>query len=287
MPKASSSSTRSSNSEIPFTRRRLLPEQIAALQALFEAKSHPSKEERGAIAAELGLELKSVNVWYQNRRRSAKKQALAWKPENASTSTRRNKKPSGSKIATSLSLDRIAASRERRDLSSRVSRSPLTPKANRAYTDQIPPATDIWDHIPSSPQAPPSSPGAESARLSKLPSGSKTLRSLEWACAKARAEGMMEHDSDDDFDVPVTDYDPPRATHTSTIVKMEEMVLDDGHDTDVDLDEAITPNTSVELPSVLVTPTRHYGRLRSKENNSPLPAEQVEAAMTLLVFKDS
>lgn len=52
---ASSSSSTPSLAEIPFVRRRLLPEQVSALQSLYEVKSHPSKEERAALAAELGM----------------------------------------------------------------------------------------------------------------------------------------------------------------------------------------------------------------------------------------
>lgn len=69
------------------------------------------------------------------------------------------------------------------------------------------------------------------------------------------------------------------------------MIPDDGHDTDIDFDEAITPNTSLTLSSASVstlpsTPGKRHQKRRD-ENGSPLAREQMEAAMTLLVFKDS
>ncbi|PSR76656.1 hypothetical protein PHLCEN_2v8253 [Hermanssonia centrifuga] len=52
---AASSSKPTHTPQIPLTRRRLQPEQIQALQTLYELKSHPSKEERAALARELNL----------------------------------------------------------------------------------------------------------------------------------------------------------------------------------------------------------------------------------------
>ncbi|KAI0079621.1 hypothetical protein K474DRAFT_1705527 [Panus rudis PR-1116 ss-1] len=304
----SSSSAQTNDAAAPSTsaRKRLLPEQIAALQALFDEKTHPSKEERGAIASELGLELKSVNVWYQNRRRSAKKQALAWKPLDGLQKIHRRANPMkrpGSLLSrsSSFSLDRIAASRERNDIassSSQLTRPPLSPKKSRNQLDSS--NDDLWEHIPSSPRHPPSSPTMETERLSALPPNSKLLRSLEWACAKDRVErrrsGAAEEspvrshrkvpDSSSKSCVPA-----PHLSFDEVMTAMDEMVHDDGHDTDTDTDEIITPNASL-LVADFTTPSRYYNTLKGEESGgvleelkSPcLPAEH-EAAMALLGFK--
>ncbi|KAJ7805171.1 homeodomain transcription factor [Mycena olivaceomarginata] len=48
--------------------------QLAALNALYEETEHPSLAQRTSLAQSLGLETKSVNAFFQNRRASQKKQ---------------------------------------------------------------------------------------------------------------------------------------------------------------------------------------------------------------------
>ncbi|KAJ6520322.1 homeodomain transcription factor [Mycena sanguinolenta] len=55
-------------------RHRHSPHQLAALNALYEQTEHPTLVERTALAQSLGLEIKSVNAYFQNKRASAKKQ---------------------------------------------------------------------------------------------------------------------------------------------------------------------------------------------------------------------
>jgi hypothetical protein len=40
---------------VPYTRRRVTPEQLKALNKLFDAKSHPSREDRVTLASEMGM----------------------------------------------------------------------------------------------------------------------------------------------------------------------------------------------------------------------------------------
>ncbi|KAJ7654715.1 hypothetical protein B0H17DRAFT_1099689 [Mycena rosella] len=49
--------------------------QLAALNNLYEQTAHPSLAQRTALAQSLGLEIKSVNAFFQNKRASSKKQA--------------------------------------------------------------------------------------------------------------------------------------------------------------------------------------------------------------------
>lgn len=54
-------------------RHRHSPTQLAALNELFEKSEHPTLEERGQLAEKLGMETKTVNAWFQNKRASTKK----------------------------------------------------------------------------------------------------------------------------------------------------------------------------------------------------------------------
>ncbi|KAI8990612.1 hypothetical protein BD414DRAFT_507136 [Trametes punicea] len=51
--------------------------QLAALNELYEKNEHPSLEERTALAQRLGMETKTVNSWFQNKRASSKKRHKA------------------------------------------------------------------------------------------------------------------------------------------------------------------------------------------------------------------
>ncbi|KAI6112436.1 hypothetical protein EDD16DRAFT_1521440 [Pisolithus croceorrhizus] len=54
-------------------RHRHSPTQLAALNELFEKGDHPSLEDRVELAERLGMETKTVNAWFQNKRASTKK----------------------------------------------------------------------------------------------------------------------------------------------------------------------------------------------------------------------
>jgi hypothetical protein len=48
-------STASKALSVPYTRRRVTPEQLKALNKLFSAKSHPSREDRAILANEMDM----------------------------------------------------------------------------------------------------------------------------------------------------------------------------------------------------------------------------------------
>ncbi|KAH7886210.1 homeodomain transcription factor [Phlebopus sp. FC_14] len=54
-------------------RHRHSPAQLAALNELFDKNEHPSLDERSELAEKLGMETKTVNAWFQNKRASTKK----------------------------------------------------------------------------------------------------------------------------------------------------------------------------------------------------------------------
>ncbi|KAI0347802.1 hypothetical protein BDW22DRAFT_1349867 [Trametopsis cervina] len=294
----STSSTDTAATNIPFMKRRMSPEQLQALHSLYEFKSHPSKEERADLAHELNLELKAVNVWFQNKRRSMKKKSIAWNRATAlmsenvfglggrhsGTPANPSKQRSFLRRNSSISLDSIVSSREKKE-SLALLRPPLTPRKNTLPHKSAFPVRQqssgnegenpcLWDHLLSSPQLPPSSPTKETDMLSNLPPQSKALKSLEWACARDRVDRKKKKESKDIVEehpeVPELDLDS---------------ILDD--DSDLDEDEnMITPDTSISLSSIEVHTHRRNKSFDGKgAMDTETPAEDVEAAMALLGFK--
>ncbi|KLO20608.1 homeobox-domain-containing protein [Schizopora paradoxa] len=58
------------------TRKRFSQEQLIVLEHVFQRSMHPSKGEREAIAKQTGMDLKSVTIWFQNKRQTERKVAL-------------------------------------------------------------------------------------------------------------------------------------------------------------------------------------------------------------------
>ncbi|KAJ7044944.1 homeodomain transcription factor [Mycena alexandri] len=65
---------KSSLDKVKKPRHRHSAVQLAALNSLYEETEHPTLGQRTALAQSLGLETKSVNAYFQNKRASSKKQ---------------------------------------------------------------------------------------------------------------------------------------------------------------------------------------------------------------------
>ncbi|KAI0715403.1 hypothetical protein C8Q76DRAFT_768375 [Earliella scabrosa] len=276
----------------PPMRRRLSPSQTSALVSVFEVKTHPSREERALLAAELGMELKAVNAWFQNKRRSLKKtwsSTCGWSkgslPENKhvrQVDGPRALPPNDSAI----SLDRVASSHElpfKRKASVARCPPPRVPVTPRRRVTMPAPSKDILELLPSSPPTRPSSP-TQGEPLLALEPCTKRLRSLEWACAKARAErkasirskAVKPAVSEEDSDVPMLVLDglPRGNCHSS------------GDDTETEEEEeAITPNVSTELlpPFILSADADEREEMQVKKLVKGKDMD-MEAAIALLGF---
>lgn len=284
----SSSNPPASVTYVPYIRRRNSPQQLKALQQLFEVNSHPTREQRLALAAELDMyveqygdaprsdlyirELKSVTNWFQNRRQTGKRKSLVWNENvppriDAPQSHRLAQRyPKRTLSSFTVSLDKIARFAERPSLPSSppvANRAPLTPRTPHFRAQPSPSPSELWKHIPSSPAAPPSSPGAEEARLAVLPLRSKTWRSLEWACLKARRDRR----ADGEDDIPSL----PSLSH--------------GDGSDDGSYEALTPDSSVNFsPKSNFSSHSDEEEDDKSESSKRRQSEDVEAAMTLLGF---
>ncbi|KAI9569406.1 homeobox-domain-containing protein [Boletus coccyginus] len=216
LSRTSSAASISSDDAARRTRKRFTSVQLMMLEQLFHQSSHPTREEREAVAQAAGMEMKSVTIWFQNKRQTERKVALHH-ATNQPTEAHRAASfpiPSSSPSALSASTSSSATSHpirtpHTRTLSTSHSHSAhahtprrkITPPRPRPSLDRVatrsesrlpPPRTptrphnpraSLWDNMPSSPLAPPSSP--PSGDLIQF-MGSRTL---EWACAAARLAG--------------------------------------------------------------------------------------------------
>ncbi|KAH9857984.1 hypothetical protein C2E23DRAFT_802217 [Lenzites betulinus] len=262
----------------PSTRKRLAPAQTSVLVSVFEVKTHPTREERALLAAELSMELKAVNAWFQNKRRTLKKSCsgCGWSkgslPENKHVRPAKGLKKLP-RSESPISLERVVSSHELpyKPKPLYAPRAPTTPRRRAG----VGVSKQIWEYLPSSPPTQPSSPGNAEPVLS-LASRSQRARSLEWACAKARVERKTstrvadsDEDEDEDEDVPMLVLDR---------ISVEKRSLRGHESTDSeDEEEAITPNVSTELlPPFVVSPDRTEKELGKNVD--------MEAAMALLRF---
>ena len=202
-------------------------------------------------------QLKTVTNWFQNKRQTSKKKTLVWsdgsypKSSNKHYARRSARSASTSQPKTArrlhptISLDRIAGLHEKPAgptiSTASVQRPPLTPRNTnrRTYPSFNDDKNKLWDHMPSSPIAPPSSPSEDKVRFSILPTRFKARKSLEWACAKARADRQTAHDEDDDELLTIACRGDDGFGSLC-----EEMETDDETDTDPEVEEAVTPNGS-------------------------------------------
>lgn len=129
-------------------------------------------------------EIKSVTIWFQNKRQTERKSAA----NRESAANSRTASPSfssgtggSSRCASALgsrpSLDRIASRTELRN-------HPRTPTRRHTTSgDGMYSSNAIWDHMPSSPLVPVSPAATEYIDFTK---NARSKRTLEWACAAAR-----------------------------------------------------------------------------------------------------
>ncbi|KAF8079049.1 homeodomain transcription factor [Lyophyllum atratum] len=71
MPDLPASDLRKDKQKKP--RHRHSPAQLAALNELYDKNEHPALDLRSSLAERLGMETKTVNAWFQNKRASSKK----------------------------------------------------------------------------------------------------------------------------------------------------------------------------------------------------------------------
>ncbi|KAK7064176.1 homeobox domain-containing protein [Favolaschia claudopus] len=204
--------------------------QLAILEQIFHDNTHPSLEQRQLLAIDIDLELNDVTGWFQTKRKaqSKRKATVARDPASGrahntttrknSATTHRNVKSSHytrSKSASSTSTSSVASGRPSLDRVASRSESCFLPPRTPSRRHKS--SNSLWENMPSSPIAPPSSPFARDY----VEFGRKHP-TLEWACARSRLTAR------DDEDV------------------IPELFADAGNDSDVEFQEAVTPPSSCD-----------------------------------------
>ncbi|THH33460.1 hypothetical protein EUX98_g746 [Antrodiella citrinella] len=69
--KTSDASKRQEKSKKP--RHRMTNRQLEHLESLYQRSTHPSRQEKEALANKVGMDTRTVTIWFQNRRQLAKK----------------------------------------------------------------------------------------------------------------------------------------------------------------------------------------------------------------------
>ncbi|KAJ7492562.1 homeodomain transcription factor [Mycena latifolia] len=201
------------------TRKRFSNAQVVVLEQLFHKSPHPTLEERELFAKYVGMEVKSVTVWFQNKRQSERK-ATSRRTHNTTHTTTTHPYPKLSTANSRASSTSTSASRRPSlNLDQVASRSEKPVPTPRTPSRRHNPHAPLWANMASSPIGPPSSPASRD--FVEFAQGQRT-RTLEWACARRRLTGKEEGTG------------VPR------------LLEDTDGDTDVEVDEAVTPPSSCD-----------------------------------------
>ncbi|KAJ7363800.1 homeodomain transcription factor [Mycena albidolilacea] len=182
------------------TRKRFTNAQLMMLEQLFHQNSHPSREQRESVARSANMEVKSVTIWFQNKRQTERRTTLASgrvlptviiNSSRDSYSYSRPPSPvqSPSMASVSSASSTSTSTSRRPSLDCVASRSELRAPAPRTPSRRHNPHAPLWENMPSSPVGPQFSPPARD--YVEFGQDQRT-RTLEWACARRRLKGKAE-----------------------------------------------------------------------------------------------
>ncbi|KAF9072005.1 hypothetical protein BDP27DRAFT_1361438 [Rhodocollybia butyracea] len=200
------------------TRKRFNNVQLMMLENLFHHNSHPSRQERETVARAGNMEIKSVTIWFQNKRQTERKSSTP-----ACIRLNRSSPISAPYTFAPVTMQPLVT---RPSLDQIASRSELPQSTPRTPTRRHDPALPIWEAMPSSPLFPIASPPAKDfVEFGKR----KRTRTLEWACARRRmlvksGDRVVEEDEDDPF-CPKPSFSRSDSSSTASTDK-EEWVAD-------------------------------------------------------------
>ncbi|KAI0308138.1 hypothetical protein B0F90DRAFT_1665033 [Multifurca ochricompacta] len=85
------------------SRRRMTTDKVEALDAFFRHNTHPSRKEKESICKNLDIDLKTVTIWFQNKRQTAARSRKQLESESAPTAAAMDMLASASATMASLS----------------------------------------------------------------------------------------------------------------------------------------------------------------------------------------
>ncbi|KAG1795756.1 uncharacterized protein HD556DRAFT_1235165 [Suillus plorans] len=174
----------------PRKRHRMSPTQLMRLESLYQKDTHPSRHRKNQLAGELGMDYKTITIWFQNKRQMAKRSqpsapCLPLQIRNVVSQTldhqlpvqslsvlRRVSSPSVNDTLQPMILPSVCSE----NLKSRITPSPQEQESDVNHDlpkkslqvkpllnslDQAQPTAgsttgvqELWQHLPSSPTAP-------------------------------------------------------------------------------------------------------------------------------------
>ncbi|KAI0095083.1 homeobox domain-containing protein [Irpex rosettiformis] len=191
----SAASCRSSRTGTPASdrgkkpRHRMTDKQLERLEALYQEDTHPTRERKQALGDDVGMDTRTVTVWFQNRRQLAKKQSSI---VNSTQPMSRQPLSAVPQHANKHSRQSSVSSFSQLSFSDRVTPQPYS------VSRQV--KRELWEYLPSTPPSLPTS-AATSAmpsplskkfkrslevypELDKENANRKRKPVLEWACAR-------------------------------------------------------------------------------------------------------
>ncbi|KAG1783523.1 hypothetical protein EV702DRAFT_958240 [Suillus placidus] len=201
-------------------RHRMSSTQLMCLESLYQKDTHPSRHRKNQLAGELGMDYKTITIWFQNKRQIAKRSqpnapCLPLQIQDGVSQTpdhqlpvqslsvlRRVSSPSVNDTLQPMIMPSVCSEKSRTTPSLQEQESdvnnlpkkslqvkPLLNSLDKAQpmTASKPSIQELWQHLPSSPTAPSSvsDRGSEvrsPTRDEKDARYSKRGLTLEWAC---------------------------------------------------------------------------------------------------------
>ncbi|KAG2149595.1 hypothetical protein BD769DRAFT_1594797 [Suillus cothurnatus] len=216
-------------------RHRMSSTQLMCLESLYEKDTHPSRHRKNQLASELGMDYKTITIWFQNKRQNAKRSklntpCLPLEIRNAVSQTpdhqlpvqslsvlRRVSSPSVNDTLQPVILPSVCSENLRTTPSPQEQESDVNdlPKKSQQFKplldslDQAQPTVkskasdqELWQHLPSSPTAPSSvsdrgrgSEVGSPTRHEKDARYNKRGLTLEWACDRQTKRRRAERDN--------------------------------------------------------------------------------------------
>ncbi|GJE85807.1 homeobox domain-containing protein [Phanerochaete sordida] len=223
-------SSRSSRTGTPYSdkekkpRHRMTDMQLERLEVLYEQDTHPTREQKQALGEEVGMDTRTVTVWFQNRRQLSKKNSLIV--------TAAPQLMSRQPLSDTSRRNLPALSRQPSVVSS-VSQSSMRVKTPPPHSGAL--KRELWEYLPSTPST-----RTDSAATSTMPSPlarrlsgasgldkenppgdpSKRKAILEWACARVAKRQRVNREDEDLDDSDFVEGDASTASD-KTLVDIE------------------------------------------------------------------